>query len=354
MGLEEIVRILAPVIGIPGLLIVLLLFFPEKIEKWSALLWLALSKLGYLFNLAHQRYVKHDLQGRVNSFVKNLRRAVPDIGDEKLKIEWVDPAVERKSFIADGKVVIRLRREDPEDNNFVHGAFLYISGTLLRKPKRYLSLSQRRSIDLFVCTKLIEAEKPSVVGFFLDEYLHPQTENKKSKIALYLDDFAQIHRGGLFFSLFVQELQYLGDKVFGRRRDDLIVNEVNGLTDFLKDVANRPVGDEGDLNFDGDYCKFGIVIIGRPQKLLASIQPYITYIENQLVKKGVETIYLLSRGENRRRVDQICELFLNDYYCMRRFRFRGILRHRHFEELAPRYLVVMRRKEIGLIQASSN
>src|SRR5438552_333653 len=167
-GLLGILKYALPRAGPVVLLLLALLFFPEKIEAWSALLWKLLNRFGRLFKGAHRRYVKHDLQGRVNDFVKSLRREVPAIGATKLRLEWVDPSVPRKSFIENETVVLRLRRNDPADQNFVHGAYLFVSGMLLRRPKRYLSPSQRDAIDLFVCSKLLEREKPAVVEAFLD------------------------------------------------------------------------------------------------------------------------------------------------------------------------------------------
>lgn len=355
--MDEIIRLLTPwLFGAfgPFALLVLLLFVPEKIEKWSALLWRLLSQFGNVFRSAHRRYVKHDLQGRVNDFAKRLRRDISGMPEDKLRVEWVDPTVTRESFIADGQVVLRLRRDDPQDHNFVHGAYLYVSATLLRKAKRYLSLSQRHAIDLFVCTKLIESEKSSVVGFFLDEYLHPKTAGSGSKIAAYLDDFAIIDDGKFYFPVFMQELQFLGDKVFGRRKDDLVIREVTGLIDFLKPIATRRIGEEGDFNFDGEYCKFGLVIIGKRKKLMESIEPYVAYIKNALVQKGVETIYLLSGKQHRRDLEEISQRFSESYYTVRRCSFRRKLKYADFDEIADTCLVVLRKKEIEIIQASSS
>lgn len=56
--------------GVALFLAVLLVMNPEKVERWAALLNKGLSKLGWIFKSAHKRYVKHDLQARINSFTK--------------------------------------------------------------------------------------------------------------------------------------------------------------------------------------------------------------------------------------------------------------------------------------------
>src|SRR5437660_5972090 len=106
------------------LLLVLLLFFPEKIEKWSALLWRVLLSFGRGWQFVRRKYVKHDLQGRVKDVVRRRLKGVPGIFDGKLELQWVDPQQERSHFLADGKIILRLRSNDPEDHNFVHASYL--------------------------------------------------------------------------------------------------------------------------------------------------------------------------------------------------------------------------------------
>lgn len=351
--LAKIVKnILLPLSPAAALLIVLL-FFPEKIEKLSSLVWRLLSRIGILFRFAHKRYVKHDLQGRVNDFVRRLRRLIPGSFNDKLELEWVDPNTKRASLIADGRIVLRLRSNDPQDHNFVHAAYLYVSTCLLKKTKRYLSPPQCEAIDLFVATKMIQEEKPVVLGFFLDEYLHPKTDNTKTKVAVLIDDFAIIDKAGFFFPLFIQELEYLGEKVFGRKKDSAIIGEINDVIDFLRPVSQRKIGEETDLNYGGNYCRFGIVIIGKPAKLIVSLDPYIKYIEKNIVNKQFDTIYILGRPENKKKIDAICGAFNTQYAHARSFVSSRVLRYEDQEIISPQYLVILRRIGVEVISPSN-
>lgn len=354
--MDELIRLIMALVGGSSIGVVAILIFvflnPEKVEKWSAIFWLVLSKMGTVFKSAHKQYVKHDMQGRINEFVKGLATAAPFLASRRVRVEWTDGNITKKSLIEDGTVILRLRRDDHEDVNFVNGSYMYVSTSLLFKAKRYITPSQRDAVDLFVCTKLLEAEKPEVVSIFLAKYLHPTTDDAASKVAMYIDDFAVVDSGRLFFPIFLQELEYLGDKVFGKRRDDVIGKEVDGLVAFLKPIANRAIGDLNDLNFDGSYCRFGIVMVGKPQKLLTSVDPYVTYIKNVLVRNDVETIYILARAENRERVCEIWRPFAEEYDCVREVEFKRMLRYSGRSELAPQYLCVLRMRGASIIQAS--
>ena len=127
-----LVFLLSP-LSVGVIIILIILLNPEKIEIWSALLWRLLDKLGSLFKSANKQYIKHDLQGRVNLFVKSLAKDAPFLVSNRVRIEWVENNITRKSFLEDKEIVLRLRREDPEDLNFVHGAYMFISTGLLFK-----------------------------------------------------------------------------------------------------------------------------------------------------------------------------------------------------------------------------
>ncbi|MBC8333630.1 MAG: hypothetical protein H8E29_00030, partial [Anaerolineales bacterium] len=187
---------------------------------------------------------------------KKLSKDIPTLETERAKVEYIDINKDRKSFIENNQVVLMLHREDPFDLNFVHGAFLFVSTSLLFKVKRYISQSQRDALDLYVTTKLIEKEKPQRVDYFLEEYLHPNLKVQKSNRNKYFKKISIIDKGGYFYPILLEELNSLGGKVFGNRKDDQCISEVSELIDFLENVSQRTVGDEEfDFDFQGKYCK---------------------------------------------------------------------------------------------------
>lgn len=210
-------------------LVLYILFFPEKIEIISSWFWLGLSKIKKFAGFAHKQYVKHDLQGRLNDYMRKVKGQAPYLAGSRFKVEYTEQNLTKKGFFDNDQVILRVRRDDPQETNFVHVAYWAVATGLLFKTKRYISPSQGEAVDLYFTTRLFEEEKPSVVNVFLDNYLHPKMANPKAKVARYYDDYARIDHGGYFYSVFLQELDYLGDKVFGGRKDDQIIKEVNAL-----------------------------------------------------------------------------------------------------------------------------
>ncbi len=340
--------------GVVAAVLLYLLLHPEKIEKWSALIYKGLSSLGTLFNGAHKQYVRHELQGRINEFTKDLKDDAPFLAGARLSVEWVGEGISRKSFLQGDRVVLRLRREDPEDMNFVHGAYMFVSASLLAKTKRYISPSQGQAIDLFVSTKLFEKEKPSARGVFLDEFLHAKIGDPDGKVAKYYDCMAKLDNGGYFYPVLLQELEFLGDKVFGERQDSKIIGEVDDLMEFLEPIALRNVGDVGERNFERDYCRFGIVIVGKRAKVAeAGAAPYLTYIRARLIPSGIESLYLFGPAENKDVIDHIC-FSLQQYFERVRDKTATVkLRVDGREIDHEQYLVVLRKLGVRLFQASA-
>ncbi len=308
--LQRIIIALASVFGTGALVILLLYFSPNTFEKWLALLMKGAIKLRIGARALHKSYVRHDFQGRVNEFVKENCPALPGTIADRVRLEWVDGSVSKQAILDGNVVVVRVKREDPEERSFVHAVCLFVSKSLLFKAKRYISTPQGEATDLLVSLRLLEREKPATVSHFVDDYLHPATDKKRhAATAEIFDDLVTVDGGRLFYSIYLQELNFLGNKVFGGRKDGVIVQEVRQLIEFLKKLADREVGDtEVDLDFFGSYCRFAMVIVGKSAKLLSQdVKPYVGFITGKLIPANIETVYLLAPAKNAPYVREIAD-----------------------------------------------
>lgn len=144
---------------------------------------------------------------------------------------------------------------------------------------------------MYIGKKLFEQEKLRVLDKFFEDYFSLAVNTSK-KIAQLIEKYNIIDKAGLFFPVLVTELTFLGEKVFFKRKDDLIIKEVTNFIEFLKNYANREIGEEKLLKtFEGAYCRSGIMIIARWFKV-GDIKPYIKYAK-KLIDKKIEDIYLI-------------------------------------------------------------
>ena len=141
-----------------------------------------------------------------------------------------------------------------------------------------------------------------------------------------LEKYEIIDKVGLFFPVLVQELTFLGEKVFYKPKNEKIIVEVTGFINFLQKYANREVGDNATpQNFQGSYCRCGIVIIAKSSKReIGNVSPYINYVGKLLTEK-LENIYLIGSAfeENKTFIEQISveiqKKFKLEKYATRKF-----------------------------------
>jgi len=303
--MDTLITYLATFVGGGGLILILIFLNPEKAEIWASKFW---KFVKVIWKGAEKRYIAHDVQGHINDFNKKLKDEVQNYESVGIKIKWVEKGETESNFFKDNSLIIRIRKSEDENRNFVVAAMTFISQVVLRKAKRYISKTQKESIDLYVAKKLFEKEKPEIIDSFLQDFLIKKTEGDK-KVAEYFDKYSIIDKVGLFFPMLIQELNFLGDKIFGKKREDIIIVEVNGLIDFLKKYSEREVGEEKlSTTFNGRYCHFGVMIVAKSWKVMAGdIKPYLKYVQ-KLLSVGIENIYIIGpyRKENLDFIKSIC------------------------------------------------
>ncbi len=290
MSVENIIKIFGP----SSLFVSLLIYFlcrPEALEKWASLFY---RLVYFVTKQGGKRIVKHDIQSGINSFSRVLGAEIANYERVGINIEWVKTEEASENFFSDNKVIIRMRHHQNQDQNFVIAAMAFISQSVLRKAKKYLSQSQQESIDLYVCKDLCHRKKPRAEEKFFDYYFAPRTD-KSEKIKEFVNKYAIMDKVGMFYGVLVQELNFLGEKVFAQPRSEKIVEEVTNLINFLEKYSNRKIGDEiTPTRFQGKYCRCCIMIVGKKFKVqVGKIDPYLNYID-ELVRAKIENIYLIS------------------------------------------------------------
>ncbi|MCH7524521.1 MAG: hypothetical protein IIC74_05815 [Bacteroidetes bacterium] len=274
---------------------------PEKFEKLIAVL----SKFfRFISNKFDRSYIKYDLQGKINDYLKKVSKRVKHIDIKKIKVEWIDVSAQTETqFIQDGEMIIRMKKGDHQNENIVKASMAFISYAFLKKAKSYIAKYQRESMDLFVCYDLLKEEKSEILDQFVQNFMKDKMDNKK--IADFFEKYSNIDDVGIFYPVLVQELTFLGEKVFANKRDaQKIHKEVADLVNFLFFYANRKLREDIVNDFSGVYCKFGIRIIGR--SIVINREGERVY-KNHLKKIAPknETLYLIGSKEHKKFINGV-------------------------------------------------
>lgn len=331
------------------IIIILAIFFWDKVELFISRILKIISGAFSFFKFLKKKGIQLDLQSRINLYIKKLNKLTSDLETDKIRIEYVNKDINRKAFIENGKVVLRLKKDDSNDDNFIHGTYLFVSTCLLFKVKHHLSPTQKESVDLYVTANLIKTEKNYILDRFLEDYLQPSLEGKADKKKYYLS-FETIDEHGIFYPVFINELNYLGKRVFGSIGKDSLINEFDEIISFLLVAANRRVGDDQtNLEYTGEKSKILIFIIGKPEKI-SDEGKYTQYIKSVTTNHLINSIYSIGDKKNSAIIDRICNCISENYDCISKGNNRAKLNKKDGgTKIIDQYYTVMRKKDKKMV-----
>ena len=210
---------------------------PEKVEKWSSMLWWVLSRFSqraeYIAN-------KTTTEGRINSYIKTLEQKA-NLRLPRIKLKWIARNRDEEVLLEEGRAIIVMKDRKHRTKNLIRAAYLFTSETILQKMKHHLSEKQKKALDLFTTKKILDDQASFAVDQFMNDYFVPKIRDSE-EMKILIKQFKRIDRLGAFFPILVQELWFLGNKVFLVPHKHQVTKEVKDLIKFLEEFAEREVG----------------------------------------------------------------------------------------------------------------
>jgi hypothetical protein len=273
------------------LIILYLLSHPEKIEKLNA-------KLSMLFvtftEKAELGAVAYTIQSTINVFTKEFNQEIDNLLPYGVKIEWVKN-VDRKTFLENNMIIIRMESHNNNSRNLVHATLTYLSQGLIREARPYIESNILKSIDFVTAKKLfINNQDYNALQYFSEDYILPaQDESEELKRNLQIMDI--LDDRGIFSRILLNEFKIMGLKLQPRGVNKSIRNETRDFIIKLHEIAEKERGIDIDTSFNGEHIKASIVLVGKKQTLKYGTKPYISHI-NSKITEGYNSIYLLASG----------------------------------------------------------
>ena len=275
---------------------------PEVLDKWASLFYRVFKAIC---KSADKRFVQYNIQSTINGYIAKLNKDVPNLDAQRINIDWIDEEITPEAFLKSGTLVLRMHKSINQNRNIVNATYTYVSHEVLKKAKTYLAPYQKDAIDLFVSYKALEKAGHDIMDAFVQAYLRNGLE-KESINKLYAK-FEKIDTSGLFFPVFITEMTFLGEKIFGKGVSrNKIYNEVDDLISFLLNLANRKTGEYSSLEHGGSYSKFAIRIVGKQWKI--DDEGKDVYVRNiQKISNPIETLYLIGDLTNKDFINDVCD-----------------------------------------------
>ena len=305
-----VILALIATLGVGGVLLALLIIAflnPDKAERWGEIVWALIARV---YRGGNRKAVQLGVQSRLNSFAIELAGETGRGEATQVKVEWAPANELPNHFFADNRLVVRLHAHEHQDRNILNASLFYVSQTLVRRAKRYLSKRQARSIDLYAVDRLLTRTAPRSADLLHEEIIGPECDDDRDLGSLIVD-YKRMDRSSTFFPIFVRELNYLAHKVVVKPKGGELVSDVKELHGFLVRYAERIVGDEIPLEVRGRFLRCAVMIIARSFKRdLGDRGPYVRKLSH-LANAGYETLYLVGYAaeDNRAFMTGIAEDF---------------------------------------------
>lgn len=284
---------------------------PDKAQRWLEMFWLLISKVHAG---SKRRVVQHGVQSRLTNFAADLARKTGRPRATPVSIEWAAPDETPNHFFDENRVVIRLHSQERQDRNLMIAGMFYVSDTLVRRAKRYLSKRQARSVDLYAVDLLLTTTAPGAADLLHEEVIGPECDADR-ELADLLVEYQRIDRRiNAFFPIFIRELNYLSQKVVVKPKGGELIVDVQTLHRFLVRLADRYVGEEIPLGVEGRFLRCAVMIVAMSVKrLIGDREPYLRHLR-ALNTAGHETIYLVGSAvpENRDFMNTIAADFVSE------------------------------------------
>jgi hypothetical protein len=269
--------------------------YPNNVKIVLSQVWHVLS---FIFKKwAGWRYVKSHLEATLGKRIEKINKEVYGLDADKIKIVMVQTKT-REAFIKERTLIIRLQHKENHYENLVNVAVIYAEKFLYSKLELHLDDEQRTSINLYTAKSLLKNRGEAALQFLHKNCYLPVARDNEN-IQAYFEKLEKIDNRGLFYNVFVQEMVFLGNKVYFKKKPVGINNEVKKFVDFLEDFAQR---ERGEINIEktflGTNIKMAFILVAlREKRELGMSDNYVYYAEN-LLSQGVESIYVLGWGKN--------------------------------------------------------
>ena len=300
--LDTIIKFFAGLGGIAFALILLWVFYPEKIEKWAMLL----HKLVAYASETHERqFIAKNIEYNVKEWKEGLGEEYRTILPYDLKIKWIDvDKVEHD--LTEGALIVKMRNHRNQAKNFAVAVKEYIPNTLIPTAKRYVNPFVFNSIT-YVISKNLLSRNTSALSYFIKI-----TENDiKSEQKPIVGEIEQIDATGQVTRILLPQYAKLSI-LYPADPNPEVMDETLGFEKTVYRLVTKEPGEDVNTTFNGTYIHAAIVPIAKSEKLfLGGVTAHLHFIKES-IKRGIETFYIVSVSALKSYSRELAEKSLKD------------------------------------------
>ena len=300
-----ILELFAGIGGIALVILIIWIFFPEKIEKWAVLL----HKLLAFASENHERkYIAKHIETNITSWKKRLCKQCKSVLPYDVRIKWID--IENiESELEKETLIVKMKNHRNQSKNFAYAAYEYTRNACIPKARRYVDPIIMYGID-YVISKSILSGDTRALSYFAD--ITEEEIFTKAELKQIVEELDIIHSQGSLTRILLSEYAGLS-KLYPSDPDEEVHQETVDFEQKLFEFVTRKPGEDVDPRFNRKHIQAVIVPIARPLKLLTSgTQPHKRFIK-RAIDEGINDIYVIAAGAFIPHAKELCEKIVNDF-----------------------------------------
>jgi ribosomal protein S1 len=252
-----------------------------------------LAFFGFVSKWVRKKSVESRYENIINGAVDNYNSSFEDKIIPNCKINWVTKDTER-GFLEDDKAIICLKfdRKD-QDLNFYNATYSFTKTALLPATREFIKIVSQKAIDLNLTKIFIKNYNRRALRIFNQKYKSEEQVVRDSFVR-----FEETEKRGLFSTILIPELHYLGENLATKTPSNIIEKEIEDFFDWFYELATRSKDERTVLNFRSAHLKVGVILVANLETYYAyGIDAYTKWAE-KYASEHFGAVYLLARGKN--------------------------------------------------------
>jgi hypothetical protein len=274
--------------------------FP-KLSKGKQYLYKKASQ--YLkFKTLEKQAISADIEGAINESVNKLQDELPSGWVKKANIKWVKEL--SLSDLEEGEIILRLKPQDNQDSNLVHGIYCFFSNSLFPKTKEIIPDSTQKAIAIQISKRTIENNREYVLKKFENEIIEREIKITPA-ILEYLEDFDKLDKQGFFTGSFLREIDLVADKIRFSAHRNKFTEEIKGTINHTKNfIAALPDAPNELWAKNGVVGSYRFLLVKNPRKFA-----YKIYVNRAKMgyNDNIDHLYIMGSKREEKFVNKVIE-----------------------------------------------
>jgi len=292
MELKEVVGLLLQLGGWGAFIIIVILVVqdPERVNKFKIHV---IKPFFDFFRWGSRQYLALQVGSASTEFIRhNLLSMMPEMATARLRIKWVKD-VESIVGHADGTLILRMRETNDQTRNILSAIRVAIPRLVCVKVRTNLNPTAACAIDLALVRKMANSIGMHAYPVFQKHFLEPEFANSREAAELF-SELVELDESGYFISVFLNELNRLGEYLASRGDSRDRTDSVMELLRFVLAIARRGHSDEVRLSYITQDFRVAVLLLAKSYKMDSEgLRPYLNRLTRNL-DEGAESIYVVS------------------------------------------------------------